>query len=1038
VDASTLRDHPFLGNSVTYLSGPEAVKRNGPWRAWTASGSPVKRACTYEDSVDFDVESKTGQTTSDRQGPVTSAAACCMACFNTAECAASVFVMDKKQCWLKNASQVVKKVQRPGRVACIKDTADLNASPTLATTTPPVGALVIEATVPGDLISDLENAGQIQDPLHEMNFLNNTLWQDNSWTYSTEFEMEEIGNEEKTSLIVFDGVKMGARVSLNGFLLGIVDDQFLRYRFPIPNALLRWSAKNDTGKTNVLTVAFDKSIRCHGRWMACTGGWDWAPYSHTVQEGATTFSKGIWKSVYIATVDKGSAAISHVVPHVFYKGAYPSKPLHDGQHAGFDVHISIHFWAPQATTGTVDVRGSWSTLALTQEVNIPEGDSMINATISVTASEIELWWPNNVGAGKQTLYGVEASFTPDAFSGGFSQPKKEVFAVTATRKVGFRHFAIVTGPDEDPVYVKNSVGKEGTVNNGMFFRVNGAAIFARGANMIPMEELEGRMRADALKTLVKSAADAGFNILRNWGGGIFYPDAWYDACDEFGIMIYHDMMFAQQGHSPQVSETEELEFRHQARRLSHHPSIVIWDGCNECVVDMNGPTAIYATFLLKTIAEEDRMRSVWPACPAEGWASGVDRLTSRPTGSPLVTHYLYKMETHGPYQHGMCENGWPNQNCGTFNYSDNTSPTYVNNNSVVGTQEKNVFASEFGSVVMSSFESMSPTLEPSHWALHGGEAKVRCETWPCEGSNPMVERNYQCTPLIKKWFGDGNADPAVLNTTGEIPFKRQLYQCMLGQALEMKSNIEHRRSTNVFGIIVWQYNEIWPTGGWGSVEYGTPRPGQVLGGRWKPLHYFYASHLYQDVIAVCGTSEADRGGSCYVKNDRSNIPFKGTLRLDVIKFADQSSKNIRRTLLSKDLTLASGPGVIEYFSVDFSSVDRAREVVSATIMDDERKTVSSHVVSLAYPKDMLLPKANVQASVVPGMRAENGAYTIEVTSKTPALYVVLTTLAHGRFSENAFLLGSNKKIIFFHPFVKEDQEAVLSKTLRVEDLSENM
>ena len=52
--------------------------------------------------------------------------------------------------------------------------------------------------------------------------------------------------------------------------------------------------------------------------------------------------------------------------------------------------------------------------------------------------------------------------------------------------------------------------------------------------MIPMEELEGRMRADALKTLVKSAADAGFNILRNWGGGIFYPDAWYDACDEFG------------------------------------------------------------------------------------------------------------------------------------------------------------------------------------------------------------------------------------------------------------------------------------------------------------------------------------------------------------------------------------------------------------------------------------------------------------------------------------------------------------------------
>ena len=82
---------------------------------------------------------------------------------------------------------------------------------------------------------------------------------------------------------------------------------------------------------------------------------------------------------------------------------------------------------------------------------------------------------------------------------------------------------------------------------------------------------------------------------------------------------------------------------------------------------------------------------------------------------------------------------------------------------------------------------------------------------------------------------------------------------MLGQALEMKSNIETRRGTNEFGTIIWQLNEIWPTGGWGSLEYGTPVEGQVIGGRWKPLHYFLRASVFADVMATCG-----EGGVCYV------------------------------------------------------------------------------------------------------------------------------------------------------------------------------
>merc|ERR1719230_2216838 len=105
--------------------------------------------------------------------------------------------------------------------------------------------------------------------------------------------------------------------------------------------------------------------------------------------------------------------------------------------------------------------------------------------------------------------------------------------------------------------------------------------------------------------------------------------------------------------------------------------------------------------------------------------------------------------------------------------------------------------------------------------------------------------------MIYVYFGEAGTED--LNVTGEWHFKKQLYECLISSALWTKQTIEWRRSQNEFGIIVWQYNEIWPTGGWGSIEYGNPRfPGQVVGGRWKPLQYLYKASIYSDVMATCG------------------------------------------------------------------------------------------------------------------------------------------------------------------------------------------
>ena len=209
-------------------------------------------------------------------------------------------------------------------------------------------------------------------------------------------------------------------------------------------------------------------------------------------------------------------------------------------------------------------------------------------------------------------------------------------------------------------------------------------------------------------------------------------------------------------------------------------------------------------------------------------------------------------------------------------------------------------ASEFGASVMSSFESMSAMLSPESWGLHGGDAPDSCihrnygNFNSCIGNNTMAQRNYPCDSHILAYFGQSIS----LDLVGRYEFQAQLYLCMMAQTLWMKGEIERRRSKNSLGLLVgtshchndvfsgdsspdtltewelllslfesqiWQLNENWPTGGWGSIEYGTSGPGQVVGGRWKPLMHLFESSLYRDVFAACG-----QDNRCYVRNDGIN------------------------------------------------------------------------------------------------------------------------------------------------------------------------
>lgn len=983
VAAEGLRDNPIAATAVTYLDGDK----------WIAS-MPTGEACSFVADTDYDHGTMGPNTQVSRQEE------CCHACWMSDDCEAAVFAPGSpSSCWFKTADQVQKPSTVKGVVACVKSAA-------------PSDRVTIPAKVPGDLISDLYAAGKIGNPLYEINWLiNSSLWNDNAWTYETTFDVPSKG----ANLLVFDGVKMGAIVKVNGEHLGQMSDQFLRYVFELKNA---------KPKGNTLEVTFPgSSITCEHRWSACSGGWDWAPYSDTTQEGSRTYTKGIWKSVYVAVVDQGKVFLEHMVPHTFYRGEHATVPLTDGDHAGFEVQVRLHLRALAAVNGLeLCVQGSWGGGSdVCKTVDVPAGISNWTVTLQADAKDIHLWWP--AGVGESVLYAVSA--------------RLGATGITAQRKIGFRYFAMLTSNDTDPAVVARAKTEEGSDDHGLYFRVNGALIMSRGANMIPMEAVEGWMDADAHRVLVQSAVQANFNTLRIWGGGIFLPDAFYDACDFYGIFMFHDMMYAQDGHSPQATVQQDAEIRHNIRRLSHHPSIAIWDGCNECQVKMKTDTEIYATFVMTVVAEEDRSRSLWPSCPAKGWTTGTHKLTGMPTGvSPLTTPDNGRtIESHGPYTHGA---GFPatngNDNIKSFD-GNPMIPTIVNSVNQIGAAFQNQMYSEFGGSVMSSFESMSATLDPAHWGLHGGMPPAQCsQGWDrtCRGPNAMSQKNYPCDNYIVTYFGYKGQD---LNATGEAAFKKQLYQCMIAQGLLLNQEILDFRGKNVFGLLVWQFNEIWPTGGWGSIEYGNPNfPGQVIGGRWKPLHYWYKSHLFADVVAHCG-----KGGQCYVRND-APVPFRGSITLQTTSFADASVE----VVYQQNISLEAGAGTVKFFEVSaLAALDGSTtHVLEAIVLDGTfGKQMSKSVVPFTTPEHMALQRAelSVSARLGPG-----GAFIADVTTKTAAMYVTLTSLAHGNFEDNAFLLrppGLQVKFLPAEPSPHGSLDAafqIFATSLRVEDVSAYM
>ena len=390
------------------------------------------------------------------------------------------------------------------------------------------GTVSVAGSVPGDVISDLQRAGVIGDPNYELNWLSDSpLWFGAVWTYSktVAFSAAQVAAIEagaSDTLLVLDGVKMAATVSLNGAQVGHATDQFLRYELSLSGAHRARTARLVAGD-NTISVAFDPADQTtEGRFMACSGGWDCesttrlasarvglsfpppmrsltcarSPPSSsssspsapsgagyiwnttTAGQGADgptptrTLTSGLWKSAYLATVS--SAAITHVVPHVFYLGAFPVAPLSDADNGGFSVAVRVHMWAPAGgAAGTLSVSGAWPGAQATAPVSVGAGESNVTVMLAAPTGSVRLWWPAGTG-GAQPLYEVRATFSPAAGAPVAAEP----------RRIGFRFVALTTGNDTDAAWRAANAGGDGNANQGMMIRVNGAALMIRGAKQV--------------------------------------------------------------------------------------------------------------------------------------------------------------------------------------------------------------------------------------------------------------------------------------------------------------------------------------------------------------------------------------------------------------------------------------------------------------------------------------------------------------------------------------------------------------------------
>lgn len=553
----------------------------------------------------------------------------------------------------------------------------------------------------------------------------------------------------------------------------------------------------------------------------------------------------------------------------------------------------------------------------------------------------ELWWP--VGYGEQPLYKLEVSLRNEKEE----NDKREL-------RIGLRSIKLHRE--------KDCYGESFT------FIVNGTPIFLKGANYIPEDNILSRTNKERTKKLLESAIIANHNCIRVWGGGYYPRDYFYDLCDEMGILVWQDLMFACSVYNvedPSLLETIIPEIHDNLKRIKHHPSLLIICGNNEVeqmVVNWNIPdkeiAQQYYLFLFEDLLPKV-VKEVYPDCLY--WPS------SPSSGGKL----------HDPNS----------DKYGDMHYWG----VWHENKPITSFREYYpALISEFGIQSFPSLETIESFTLPE-------DRNIFSYVMECHQKD--VGANAKIVNYIGKMFKFPN------------DFDSLVYLSQLIQAEGCRYAVEHlrRHYGRCMGAIYWQLNDCWPVASWSSIDYYH---------RWKALHYHSKKFFAKVLLSL---EETDGDVAIYITNE-TNKPIKGNV---IWKLIDFYGKRFFENVIDVEVPSYSSKKLDEIiFKLD---LDKKMNTVfyAQLIVNDE--LISENSVSFAPDKHLHLPKATINYE----LENEGMYYTLTLRSDVFCKFVEVTVRQEDIiFSDNYFHLLPNIPRTIIFACSKDKKEIIKNLQIR--------
>lgn len=814
----------------------------------------------------------------------------------------------------------------------------------------------LPATVPGTVHTDLLDNGKISNPFYGTNE-KDVQWIDKKdWEYITTIDVEENVMNHSHIELVFAGLDTYAEVYVNEQHVLSADNMFrtwradvkpyiqlganhirIHFRSPIMEDLPKLEAlgyglpaTNDQSEVGELG---DKRVSVFARKAPYHYGWDWGPRFVT---------SGIWREAELVAWSD-----------VRIENVYIRQNQVHAESADLTAVVQIYSEQERQVNLRVYADGqNWE-----QIVTLAEGTDAVQ--IPLTLNNPKLWWSR--GLGDAYLY----TFTVEVLE------QNQTLAVKSER-TGIRAIRLVTEPHPD--YPGTS----------FYFELNGVPVFAKGANHIPNDSFSPRVTLERYRHEIVTAVESNMNMLRVWGGGIYENDEFYDLCDEYGILVWQDFMFACSMYpgDEEFLDSVQAEAEDNIRRLRNHPSIVLWCGNNEIdsawsqyvedggwgwKKDYNAEqrTQIWADYealfhelLPEVVQTEHPGISYWPSSPIVAVTNNEKQHTHGITDSGDI-HYW-----------GVWHNSEPFERYNTY----------------IGR-----FMSEYGFQSFPEYKSVRTYAEESDLELES-EVMLR------------HQKNGAGNRLIKEYMDKYLPAPK--------DFPSFLYMSQVLQAEAMKTAIEahRRRKPYCMGTLYWQMNDCWPVASWSSMDYY---------GRWKAVQY-YAKRSFEDILISIDQSVSGKVDIHLVSD--LIAPKSLTVRVKVLGLDGTLYKE-----MPQSLTLAGGEA-IKVLSVTTEQLlgdVHPAEAILVAELEHEDQLIHAEIAYFVSAPELALQQPHLQI-----VETEvDGVVAYQLTTDVLARQIWLSSENEGIFSDNFFdLIPGVTKIVQFKKLqtLQEVEEAAHS------------